>query len=215
MTNCTTTGLIKTAILDRLQCWKKTKFWGCSVGILPLGWIPKSWTTLPAFRWLLIQPQRTNSLEDTEFCASAKLLKIDLDSTTVGRNKIPKIKQTETPGLPNTISISSSLCFPMLHFITPNGQWITSYSYQRMARWLNRGKLSGLDLPTQISIWQNFVITFLETWISKLSIMNSDFRWLLIWPIPMHGLVTMGFWSQDEVLKTFWTNCADRRTIRF
>jgi hypothetical protein len=93
----------------------------------------------------------------------AKLLNTDLDSTTVGRNKIPKIKQTETPRLPNTISIGSSLCFPMVHFITPNGQQITSYGYQRMARWLNRGKLSGLDLPKQISIWQNFAMTFLET----------------------------------------------------
>ena len=120
MTICTTTGLLKTAFLDRLQCWKKTKFWGCSGGILPLGWIPKSWTTLPDFLWLLIQPQRTNGLEDTEFCASVKLLKTELDSTTVGRNKIPDIKQTETPGLPNTISIRSSLCFSMVHFITPN-----------------------------------------------------------------------------------------------
>jgi hypothetical protein len=55
--------------------------------------IPKSWTTLPAFHWLLIQPQRTNGLEDMEFCASAKLLRTELNSTTVGRNKIPKIKQ--------------------------------------------------------------------------------------------------------------------------
>jgi hypothetical protein len=103
-----------------------------------------------------MQPQRTNGLEDTEFCASAKLLKTELDSTTVGRNKILKIKQTETPGLLNTISIGSSLCFPMVHFMTPNGQRIMSYGYQRMARWLNRGKLSRLDLPTQISILAKF-----------------------------------------------------------
>jgi hypothetical protein len=94
----------------------------------------KSWTTLPAFLWLLIQPQRTNGLEDTEFCASAKLLKTELDRTTVGRNKILKIKQTETPGLPNTISIGISLCFPMVPFITPNGQRITSYDCQKLDR---------------------------------------------------------------------------------
>jgi hypothetical protein len=93
MTICTTTGLMKTAILDRLQCWKKNKFWGCSGGILPLSWIPKRWTTLPAFHWLLIQPQRTNSLEDMEFYASAKLLKTELDNTTLGRNKILTTKQ--------------------------------------------------------------------------------------------------------------------------
>jgi hypothetical protein len=79
-------------------------------------------------------------LEDTEFCASVKLLKTELDSTTVGRNEIPKIKQTETPGLPNTIFIGSTLCFLMAYFMTQNGQRITSYGYQRMARWLNRGK---------------------------------------------------------------------------
>jgi hypothetical protein len=64
-----------------------------------LGWdsspelIPKSWITLPAFHQLLIQPHWTNGLEDTEFCASVKLLKTELDSTTVGRNKIPKARQ--------------------------------------------------------------------------------------------------------------------------
>jgi hypothetical protein len=47
----------------------------------------------PAFHWLLIQAQWTNGLEDTKFCATAKLLKTELDSTTVGRNKILKIKQ--------------------------------------------------------------------------------------------------------------------------
>jgi hypothetical protein len=92
MTFCMTTGLLKTVILDRLQCWKKNKFWGCLVGILPFSWIPKSWTTLLAFHRLLKQPHWTNGLEDMEFCASAKLLKTELDSTTVGINKIPKTR---------------------------------------------------------------------------------------------------------------------------
>jgi hypothetical protein len=60
--------------------------------VLPRSWIPKSWTTFPALHRLLIQPQRTNSLEDTEFCTSAKLLKTELDSTKVRRNKILKLK---------------------------------------------------------------------------------------------------------------------------
>jgi hypothetical protein len=100
----------------------------------------------------------------------SKLLKTELDSTTVGKKtKIPKIKQTETPGLPSDNFIGSSLCFPMVHFITPNGQRIMSYGYQRMARWLNQGKLSRLDLPTQISIWQNFAMTILETLNTKVA----------------------------------------------
>jgi hypothetical protein len=57
----------------------------------------------------------------------------------------------------------------MVHFITPNGQRITSYGYQRMAGWLNRGKLSRLDLQTQISIWLNFSMTFLETLNTKVA----------------------------------------------
>jgi hypothetical protein len=106
-----------------------------------------------------------------------KLLKTELDSTTVGK-KIPKIKQTETPGLPSTSFIGSSPCFPMVHFITPNSQRIMSYGYQRMASWLNRGKLSRLDLPTQISIWQNFAMTFLETLNTKVS--DNDLSFPLV-----------------------------------
>jgi hypothetical protein len=107
-----------------------------------------------------------------------KLLKTELDSTTVGKNKIPKIKQTETPGLPSTSFIGSSPCLPMVHFLTPNGQRITSYGYQRMARCLNRGKLSRLDLPTQISIWQNFAVTFLETLNTKVA--DNDLSFPLV-----------------------------------
>jgi hypothetical protein len=106
-----------------------------------------------------------------------KLLKTELDSTTVGK-KIPKIKQTETPGLPSTSFIGSSPCFPMVLFITPNSQRITSYGYQRMARWLNRGKLSRLDLPTQISIWQNFATTFLENLNTKVA--DNDLSFPLV-----------------------------------
>jgi hypothetical protein len=70
----------------------------------------------------------------------------------------------------------------MVHFITPNSQRITSYGYQRMARWLNRGKLSRLDLPTQISIWQNFAMTFLETLNTKVA--DND----LSFPLVTHNM---------------------------
>jgi hypothetical protein len=83
----------ETAFLGRLQPPRKIKIWGCSGGIILLSWIPKSWKTLPSFHRLLIQPHRTNGLDVTEFCASAKLLKTELDSITVGRNKIPKAKR--------------------------------------------------------------------------------------------------------------------------
>jgi hypothetical protein len=152
MTFCMTTGLLKTAILDSLQCWKKNKFWGCLVGILHLSWVPKSWKTLLAFHWLLKQPHRTNSLEDTEFCASAKLLKTELDSTTAGSTKFWQLSQTETQRLPNTIPWGNSLRFPMVHSTTPNGKRIMSYDYRRMAGLLNRGNLSRPDLPAQIRI---------------------------------------------------------------
>jgi hypothetical protein len=43
----------------------------------------KKLKTLTAFHWLLIQPHQTNGLDVTEFYASAKLLKTELDSMTV------------------------------------------------------------------------------------------------------------------------------------
>jgi hypothetical protein len=107
-----------------------------------------------------------------------KLLKTERDSTTVGKNKIPKIKHTEIPRLPSTSFIGSSPCFPMVHFITPNGQRIMSYGYQRMARWLNQEKLSRLDLPTQISIWQSFAMSFLETLNTKVA--DNDLTFPLV-----------------------------------
>jgi hypothetical protein len=112
-------GLLKTVIPDRLQCWKKNKSCGCSGGILPLSWVPKSWKTLPPFHRLLKQPQWTNGLEDTEFWASAKLLKTELGSTE--ETKFWSLGKTETPEHPNTIPIDDSLSFSMVHFMTPNG----------------------------------------------------------------------------------------------
>jgi hypothetical protein len=38
------------------------------------------------------------------------------------------------------ISLGNSLHFPMVHFATPNGEWLTSYGYQKMAGLLNSGK---------------------------------------------------------------------------
>jgi hypothetical protein len=62
---------------------RELKSGAVQVEFFPLSWIPKGWTTLPAFHQLLIQPQWTNGLEDMKFCASAKLLKTELNSTTV------------------------------------------------------------------------------------------------------------------------------------
>jgi hypothetical protein len=87
-----------------------------------------------------------------EFCASAKLVKTELDSTTVERNKFRCLEKTYTPELLNTISLGNYLRFLMVHSTTPNGQRITSYGYQRIFGLLNRGNLSRLDLPAQIRI---------------------------------------------------------------
>jgi hypothetical protein len=149
------TVLLKTAILDRLQCWKKNKFWGCLVGILPLSWIPKSWRTLPDFYWLLIQPYWNNSLGDTEFCASAKLLKLNWTARQLEETKFWNLSKSKIPGLPNTISVGNSLCFLIVYFITPNGQWL-SYGYQNMAGLLTQGNLNRLDLSAQIRILAKF-----------------------------------------------------------
>jgi hypothetical protein len=140
MTFYTTTGLLKTAILDRLQRQKKNKTWGISVRILPLSWIPKSWTTLQAFHRLLIQPHRSNGLDVTEFCASAKLLKLFWTAQQLEGTKFWGLSKSEAPEAPNTIPIGNSLRFLMLRYPTQNGQRHTSYGYQKMTGLLNLGK---------------------------------------------------------------------------
>jgi hypothetical protein len=67
-------GLLKTSFLYRLQRQKKNQFWGCSVGILPLICIPKTWRTLQDFYPLLIQFYPPNGLDVTEFRRSTSLL---------------------------------------------------------------------------------------------------------------------------------------------
>jgi hypothetical protein len=67
-------GVAENCALDRLQCRKKIKFWGCSDGILPLGWIEENWGTLPDLHQLLIGPYLTHGLEVTEFCRLTSLL---------------------------------------------------------------------------------------------------------------------------------------------
>jgi hypothetical protein len=81
-------GVAENCNTGQIAVLRENKFWGCSDWILPLSWTPKSWTTLRAFHWLLVHPYRTNGLEVIEFCASVKLLKSVLHSTTVGGNKI-------------------------------------------------------------------------------------------------------------------------------
>jgi hypothetical protein len=56
------TGLLKTLFLFRLQRRKKNQFWRCLGGILLMSWIPKTWTSLPNFYPLFIQPYPTHSL---------------------------------------------------------------------------------------------------------------------------------------------------------
>jgi hypothetical protein len=111
-----------------------------------------------------------------EFCASAKLVKTELDSTTVERKKFRCLGKTNTPGLPNTISLGNYLRFPMVHSTTPNGQRITSYGYQRIFGLLNRGNLSRLDLPAQIRILEKKIaMTSPETLYTKVAAKELSF----------------------------------------
>jgi hypothetical protein len=114
-----------------------------------------------------------------EFCASAKLLKTELDSTTIGRNKIPKIKQTGTPGLPNTISIGRSLCYPMVHFITPNSLRITSYDCRKLDRFAESEFWADWTFWSKSGFWQNFATTFPETLNTKVA--DTELRFPLVW----------------------------------
>jgi hypothetical protein len=102
-------------------------------------------------------------------------MKTELDRTTVGRNKIPKIKQTETPGLPNTVSIGSSLCFPMIHFITSNGQRITSYDCRKLDRFAESKFWADWTFWSKSGFWQNFVMTVPENLNTKVADNNLSF----------------------------------------
>jgi hypothetical protein len=84
-----------------------------------------------------------------------------------------------------------------------------------MARWLNRGKLSRLDLLTHISIWQNFAMTFLETLNTKVADNDLSFPLVTHMAFSDARFGSYGILNSVRVLKTFWTDCADRRTIRF
>jgi hypothetical protein len=137
----------------------------------------------------------------TEFCASAKLLKTELGSTTIGSTKFWQLSKTETPGLPNTLPLGNSLHFPMVHFMTPNGQQLMSYGYQNMAGLLTGGNLNRLNLSEQIRILAKFHHDHPRNFVYEL--MNSASRRLLIQPIPIHGFITTTFWSQVTVLNYF------------
>jgi hypothetical protein len=71
-----------------------------------------------------------------------------------------------------------------------------SYGYQRMARWLNQGKLSRLDLPTQISIWQNFAMTILKTLNTK--VVDND----LSFPLVTHMAFSNARFGSYRILKS-------------
>jgi hypothetical protein len=84
-------SVLKTEILGRLQRQLENAIWGCLGGILPLSWIPKSWKTLPAFHWLLIQSDPSNGLDVTEFCASATLLELFETEQQLDETKFRKL----------------------------------------------------------------------------------------------------------------------------
>jgi hypothetical protein len=159
-----------------------------------MSWIPKSWTTLPAFHRLLIQPDPSNGLDVTEFCTSIKLMKLFGTEPQLEDTKFRSLGETETSSFLNTIPLGNSLRFAMVHFTTPNGQWITRYVYREMARLMN-WKKSGQIWPSGI----NQVSDKISPWplqklcIWKTPLTNIASRWLLIWPISTHGLVATDF----------------------
>jgi hypothetical protein len=112
--------------------------------------------------------------------------------------------KTKTPGLPNTISIDDCLSFPMVHFTTPNGLRLMSSGHQSLVELLNLGKYgptwhSGINQDSdEISSWPPQKLCIWKT-----PLMNTTFRWLLIRPILIHGLVATDFWIQVIVLNCF------------
>jgi hypothetical protein len=123
-------------------------------------------------------------------------MKTELDCTTVGRNKIPKIKQTETPGLPNTVSIGSSLCFPKIHFITSNSQQIMSYDCRKLDRFAESEFWADWTFWSKLGFWQNFVMTFPENLNTKVADNNLSF------PLVTHVAYSDAWFGSYGILKS-------------
>jgi hypothetical protein len=68
-----------------------------------------------------------------------------------------------------------------------------SYDYQKFDRSAEIEIWADYTLRYKSGFWQNLAMPLPETRIQKMPLTNSTFRWLLIWPISMHGLIATGF----------------------
>jgi hypothetical protein len=132
--------------------------------------------------------------------------KLNWAARQLEETKFWSLGKTDTSSFPNTIPLGNSLCFPMVHFTTPNGQQIMSYGYRKMAGFLNREK-SGQAWPFGINQDFGKILPWppQKLCIQKMLLTNSAFFWLLIRLILIHGLVATDFWNQVTVLNWFGT----------
>jgi hypothetical protein len=57
----------------------------------------------------------------------------------------------------------------MVHFITPNGQWITSYDCRKLVRFAESEFWADWIFWSKLEFWQNFVMIFPETLNTKVA----------------------------------------------
>jgi hypothetical protein len=85
-----------------------------------------------------------------------------------------------------------------------------SYDCQKLDRFAGSEFWADWIFWSKSGFWQNFAMTFPETLNTKVA--DNE----LIFPLVTHVAYSdarfgsYGILNQDEVLKTFWTDCADR-----
>jgi hypothetical protein len=123
---------------------------------------------------------------------------------SLDETKFQRLGKSETPELPNTSPLGNSHRFLMVHYPTPSGLRLLSYGHQNLVGLLNSGK-SGQIWPSGINQDSDEILLWppQKICIRKMPLTKSDFCWLLIRPIPIHGLVATDFWIQVKVLNCY------------
>jgi hypothetical protein len=94
----------------------------------------------------------------------------------------------------------------MVHNTAPNDQRFTSYDCRKLDQYAESEIWADYNFRHKSGIWRNLSMTSPETLNWNFLITNPGFYRLLIQSILMHSLIATGFWSQDKVLNTRWTD---------
>jgi hypothetical protein len=121
---------------------------------------------------------------------------------------------TETPDVLNTITVGSSLRFPMVHNTAPNGWQFASYGCRKLDRSAELKFWADYTFQHKSGFRRNFAMTSQETLNTKFSVKELSFT------LVTHTVDSDAQFDSYKILNpresvehlTYWT---DQRTIRF